>query len=63
MFVEAAVYESFLAKAKAKALLYRYGTGSDHPGREDVLQPVVSTAAIDRLQGLVDDARFVCLFV
>ena len=42
----------------AKAKLYAFGSGDDHPGNGDaVLQPVVSAESRDRLLRLIADAK------
>ena len=41
---------------KAKAGEYVYGTGDDHAPKEEVMQPMVSKDAVDRMASLVKDA-------
>lgn len=57
VLVHRSVYDAFLAKAQAKAEAYAFGSGEDHAGREDVLQPVCSEESLARLLALVEDAR------
>jgi len=57
VLVERSIYEAFLSKAAAKAAEYKFGSGNDHEGHEAVLQPVVSQESMDRILGLVADAK------
>merc|ERR1711988_249698 len=57
VFVESQVYDAFLEKALAKARQHVFGSGADHDGKDEVLQPVVSEASLMRLINLVDDAQ------
>jgi len=57
VLVEKSIYEAFLSKAAEKAAEYKFGSGRDHEGHEAVLQPVVSQESLDRLLGLVADAK------
>merc|ERR1712007_76414 len=57
VYVEASIYEDFLVKAVAKAQRYAFGSGADHGGKDEVLQPVCSGESLARLLGLVEDAR------
>jgi len=57
VYVEASIYEDFLEKAVSKAQRYAFGSGDDHGGKDEVLQPVCSAESLARLLGLVDDAR------
>jgi acyl-CoA reductase-like NAD-dependent aldehyde dehydrogenase len=57
VFVESSIYDEFLAKARAKAEGYLLGSGADHHGHEDILQPVVSEGSLDRLLSLIEEAR------
>jgi acyl-CoA reductase-like NAD-dependent aldehyde dehydrogenase len=57
VLIEESIYEEVLLKIVAIANKYVYGSGDDHAGTEEVLQPVVSQAALDRLLGMVADAK------
>lgn len=57
VLVEDKVYDAFLEKAVAKAKLYVTGSGADHEGKAEVLQPVASEDSLARLLGYVVDAR------
>merc|ERR1719230_2035759 len=57
VYVEKEVYEEFLEKAVAKAKSYVFGSGADHAGKDEVMQPTVSKESLARLLKLVEDAR------
>ena len=56
VMVERRVYDTFVSQAAAKAKAYALGSGGDHAGREDVLQPVATEESLARLLALVTDA-------
>jgi len=57
VYVEKDIYKEFLEKAVAKAKAYVYGSGSDHAGKDEVMQPVVSKESLCRMLNLVEDAK------
>eukprot|EP00039_Didymoeca_costata_P033003 m.40276 g.40276 ORF g.40276 m.40276 type:complete len:482 (-) comp9644_c0_seq1:46-1491(-) len=56
VFVHEDIYEAFLQEASNLAAKYSYGSGDDHAGKDEVLQPVVSQASLDRLKEMVSNA-------
>jgi len=57
VYVEKSVYQQVLDKATAKAREYVLGSGDDHAPKGEVLQPAISEAHLNRLLGLVEDAK------
>jgi len=57
VLVERSIYEEFLKKSCEIAGKYVFGSGKDHEGKEEVLQPVVSEESLNRLLGYVEDAK------
>jgi len=56
VYVQKEIYEDVVRLCKAKAGEYVYGTGDDHAPKEEVMQPMVSKDAVDRMASLVKDA-------
>ena len=50
------IYDEVVQHCKALADKYVYGVGDDHAPKEEVMQPMVSSEAVMRLEHLVKDA-------
>lgn len=57
VYVHRSVYTKFLEDIVKRANAYVFGSGADHEGKDEVLQPVVSEESLARLAGYVSDAR------